>query len=646
METRKKLSLSGDWKFAMDPLHQAINLCGGWYDYDLPDTVTLPGTTDSNHRGVEVKVMDTDHPYSRYQYVGSAWYQKMVDIPEELAGKRITLIMERTARTQVWVDQQYIGRCDRLQVPQRYPLGRIMGPGCHKISIECDNSPARPMQFGGYRPNGVIGDIYLEVTDQVWIESLKCVPDPKRKRVLINLGIGNFSRLPVEGELCVSGVSRNGKYTLMDQWVEFRLQAEETSKIISFEFLLGDTLITWDEFEPNLYDLSIRLMARPPRSSSFKFHDVWNGTIGIREFKANGTQININDRPIFLRGDQPGSMWLWNETNLYKAWKEKLALYKQYGINHLRFHTSCPTEEAFRAADEAGIYFQVELPFWASIAAPDSEQYEPLLEPTLKRHAEYLLQEYGNHPSFCMFAIGNEENGYRDTLEKVVDHLREYDPTRLYAQGSNNLLGRPRQSKTDDFWVTAKLHEGPYPVRGSFGHCDQPLGPVQDEVPNTLTDFTNSMVWSSIPVIGHEVGQYETSPNFEDIGSYPEDLIPGNLILFREKMRSQGLLDLEKEFFKATGKLALDCYRQDIEMALRTRGFAGFQLLSLSDFVYQGSSMVGILNSFMESKNMVTPEQWRQFCAPQVLLLRFARYTWYSTETFTAWYRWPTTVPG
>ena len=96
METRKTIPLSGEWKFAMDPLHQAINFCGGWYDYDLPDTVQLPGTTDTNSMGVEVKVKDLDHPGSRYQYAGSAWYQKEVDIPEDLAGKRVILFLERT----------------------------------------------------------------------------------------------------------------------------------------------------------------------------------------------------------------------------------------------------------------------------------------------------------------------------------------------------------------------------------------------------------------------------------------------------------------------------------------------------------------------------------------------------------------------
>lgn len=646
MEKRRRIPLSGDWKFAMDPMHQAITFCGGWYDYDLPDTVQLPGTTDTNLMGVKATVKDIDHANSLYQYVGSAWYQKELDIPEELEGKRIMLFMERTARTQVWVDKTYIGKSDKIQVPQLYDMGKMLYPGHHKISIECDNSPVRPLQFGQYVQNGVSGGFYLEITDQVWIEHVKLTTDTKLKRVFVNMWIGNNSGLPVEGRFRVDTASQNGRHELAEKWVDFRMGAEDTSKMIRFEILLGENMLTWDEFDPNVYSMHVDLIARSARSAEYEYRDEWNGTFGMRDFKVDGTQISVNGNRVFLRGDLSGPARYSKETDLYKMWMEKLSVYKQYGINHLRLHSSCPTEDGFRAADEMGIYLQVELPLWANIAAPDSPQYEPLLEPTLNRHGEYLLQEYGNHPSFCMLSLGNEHSGYRDTLENVVDHLRKYNLAHMYAQGSNAFLDDPSQSKADDFWVTMRLHEGHYPTRGSFSHADPPIGPVQDEAPNTMTDFSASMAWSTIPVIGHEIGQYETSPNFDDIDKFPEDVIPGNLILFRDIMKEHGLLDMEKEFFKASGKLCLDCYRQDLEMFLRTRGFAGFQMLGLSDCLGQGSSLVGILNIFMESKGMVTPEDWRKFCSERVLLLRIPKYTWYANETFTGLVQMANYGPG
>ncbi len=44
------------------------------------------------------------------------------------------------------------------------------------------------------------------------------------------------------------------------------------------------------------------------------------------------------------------------------------------------------------------------------------------------------------------------------------------------------------------------------------------------------------------------------------------------------------MLDQAGDFVRASGALTVLCYREDIEAALRTPGFGGFQLLDLQDF--------------------------------------------------------------
>ena len=51
-------------------------------------------------------------------------------------------------------------------------------------------------------------------------------------------------------------------------------------------------------------------------------------------------------------------------------WLRVLGIAKSYGINHYRFHTCCPPDAAFTAADLLGIYMEPELPFWGTIALP------------------------------------------------------------------------------------------------------------------------------------------------------------------------------------------------------------------------------------------------------------------------------------
>ena len=85
---------------------------------------------------------------------------------------------------------------------------------------------------------------------------------------------------------------------------------------------------------------------------------------------------------------------------------------------------------------------------------------------------------------------------------------------------------------------------------------------------------------------------------------------------------------------RASGALSAICYREDIEAALRTPGMGGFQLLDIQDFPGQGTALVGMLNVFMESKGLIEPEAWRQFCCETVPLLRMKKYTWTTDETF------------
>jgi len=94
------------------------------------------------------------------------------------------------------------------------------------------------------------------------------------------------------------------------------------------------------------------------------------------------------------------------------------------------------------------------------------------------------------------------------------------------------------------------------------------------------------------------------------------------------------MLDQAHDFVRASGALSALCYREDIEMALRTPGMGGFQLLDIQDFPGQGTALVGMLNVFMESKGAIEPEKWRQFCSETVPLLRMKRYTWTTDETF------------
>jgi hypothetical protein len=624
------IGLSGEWRFAFDIKGTGLNYCGGWFERTLSETVVLPGSAVGNKKGIYNTMEDVDNRGDPWGYVGPAWYQKDFEIPPEAEDKNAVLILPRTCHTMVWVDETAIGESDCFQAPQVYELGRTAFPGKHRLTIRVDNSRRRPENYApGRIPNGIVGDIRIEIRDSVYIKSVKVTPDLKRKRARIDLVLGNNAGIPVQGLLEYRTECKKAEASLRDKAMEFLIEKEE--KAFWVEIFMGENFLTWDEFVPNLYDLEVRLLGK---SRLGEYEDERSVQFGMRSLESHNKAIWCNGNAVYLRGDLshiPQSAPLEKCRQLMKE-------YREWGINHLRFHTHTPSEEVLQAADEAGVYLQLELACRGNIAYPESPDFEPLLEPSLIKQGKRILEAFANHPSFVMLTLGNEISGDYKQLERVVAALREADPSRLYAQGSNNNLDDVFPLDGDDFFISNKAkNRGPLIVRGSASYADYPCGPIQNEdYPSTRRDLSEGAALHSVAILAHESGQYETTPNFDDLDEFPEDSKPRNLLIFKRTMEQKGLISKEKDFFKASGRLCVICYKEDLELTYRTPGFVGFQILSLNDALGQGSSLVGIRNVHGKDKSIVTKEAWRGFCEARVALLLMDGYTYRPGDTLCA----------
>jgi hypothetical protein len=308
-----------------------------------------------------------------------------------------------------------------------------------------------------------------------------------------------------------------------------------------------------------------------------------------------------------------------------EGWLRVFRIAKSFGMNHYRFHTWCPPEAAFEAADQVGIYLQPELPNWQAFGDAAHDDF-------LKAEGERILRSFGNHPSFVMFSLGNELGGKQERMAPFISHFRSLDNRHLYAQGTNNWF--PKPDPGDDYYCSFQYNGRK--IRGSFATVDAPLGHVQTGYHSTMKDYTAEIAEATVPVVGHEIGEYQVAPDFREIPRYTGVLAPRNLEIMRDRLAGRGMSDQADDFLRASGALALLCYREDIEAALRTRGFGGFQLLDLQDFPGQGTALVGILSAFMESKGLIEPVQWRQFCCETVPLVRMGQYVWTDNTIFSA----------
>ena len=381
----------------------------------------------------------------------------------------------------------------------------------------------------------------------------------------------------------------------------------------------------------------------------------WNGVIGRIEFgpmEAFSERLPVPDmprlevvdgrfmaggKPVFLRGKHDACVFpLTGHTPMDKAsWVNYFQRCKEYGINHVRFHSWCPPEVAFAAADELGIYLQPELPFWGTLEGEELLAF-------LRKEGLNIVRTYGHHPSFSMFSLGNELWGEPSVMQELVETFRAEAPQILYTNGTNAFLGYRGYVDGMDFMATARTRGEAYGqydthVRSSFAFCDAEDGGILNHFhPGTTRNFADALEGVPMPVVSHETGQFQSYPDYSQIDKYTGPLAPYNLMEFRHRLDIAGMADQAAAFHRASVRWAFELYKADVEMCLRTPGLGGFQLLDIQDYPGQGSAYVGILDAFMDAKGGIDPAEWRQFCSELVPLAEFDKYCWTEDEVFHA----------
>tara|TARA_R110002049_G_scaffold267422_1_gene443786 strand:+ start:16394 stop:19240 length:2847 start_codon:yes stop_codon:yes gene_type:complete len=648
-EDKLSMDLSGEWGFKMDSLDQGID--DAWFKTNLSEGISLPGSMAENGKGNDITVETKwtgnmwndslwykDPKMKKYRqkgnvkvsfwlspvkvYYGPAWYKKKINIPQSWENKQINLGLERVHwESTVWVDNNKIGMENSLGTAHNYNLSEFLTPGDHTITIRIDNR-IKDIDVGldahsvsdntQTNWNGIVGHMQLTATSKVSIGHVKLYPDVANKKVSVVAKIENFTGNTQNCDVQLEVRNKNGiKETFKKVTEKIRIDAKGE---INLDFPMGDDPLLWDEFNPNLYEMTVTL--KSPLGTDTKSID-----FGMRDFKAKGTIFTINDRPVFLRGTLESAIFPltgYPPTDV-DAWKRIFKIIQNHGLNHMRFHSWCPPEAAFKAADEMGVYLQVEASAWATIG--DGKP----IDKWLYKEAEDIINAYGNHPSFVMMAYGNEPSGnnHKDYLVKFVDHFKALDNRLVYTSGA----GWP-YIENADYFNTANPR---------IQHWNEQLKSIiNSQPPQTTFDYQSIIDSKPMPTVSHEIGQWCVYPNFKEMSKYTGVLKPKNFEIFKETLEENNLSELADSLLLASGKLQTLCYKADIEAALRTKDFAGFQLLDLHDFPGQGTALVGVLDAFWDEKGYVTPEEYSKFCNETVPLARLKKRVFKNTDSLYA----------
>ncbi len=482
-----------------------------------------------------------------------------------------------------------------------------------------------------------MGRIELRATAPLWIDDLQAFPDLAAGTLRLH---GALAQKPDH-----KGPSPNFTFELEDLTQHKKLKfgqagtdysirfdpkpafgtettkaAPEATLPFQMELPLRNFTNTWDEFHPQLYRLTAKLV-----TDRKELCDSRTITFGLREVSTQGTQFLVNGRKTFFRGTLECAIFprTGHPPTEIPEWKQIIRTAKAHGLNMLRFHSWCPPEAAFAAADELGFYFHIECSSWAnqSVTIGDGKP----VDAWIYAEADRILKAYGNHPSFLLLLYGNEPGGKKHPqfLARWVEHYRNRDSRRLVSAAA----GWP-QLPENQFQVT------PDPRVQGWGEGLKSR--INGKPPETTTDYRDYIHQRSVPVISHEIGQWCVYPNFAEMKKYTGYLKARNFEIFKDRLEANGMGTLAKPFLIASGKLQALCYKEDIESALRTPGMGGFQLLDLHDFPGQGTALVGVLDPFWEEKGYISPQEYHRFCNATVPLARLPQRVFTTNDKLTA----------
>ena len=633
-------SLNGKWKVFLND--------------NSEHTMILPGTLDENRIGFKDSGNNQWHPDAtlgnetevfkagstiatrftrKYTYEGNAVITKILDYcPPE--NKRIFLDIERGRCIDLYVDGNKVPNFvpPSISTPHIFEVTGML-TGHNEIKINSDNSyPGLPHDAILYSSaatdetqtnwNGILGYFRLREEEKAFISSVRVYPCEKKLTINVEISSDSFYM----GDLFIDSDALLKQKRISAALVK----GKNTIRIEDVE--LKEDISLWDEYEGNLYQLIVRLELTD-------FTDEKQVRFGIRTFGNNGKgRLSLNGRTIFIRSEANCAVYPENGHTpmTVSEWKKILKLYKSYGINFVRFHSHCPPEAAFVAADELGMLMQPELSHWNPKDAFETEESFEYYKTELTQ----IILTLANHPSFVMLTLGNElqasEKGH-ERMRILLNIAKELDNTRLYAEGSNVHYGEQECEPDSDFYTSQKYLGTE--LRGTFSDME---GHINNQYPNTKTNYNAAIKrireQYQKPIFSFEAGQYEILPDFDELDDFKGITIPDNLKLIQNKVIENGLCKDWKKYVEATGEIALLSYREEIEAAMRTDDLSGISLLGLQDFPGQGTALVGMLNSHMQPKpyNFAKAERFECFFRAQLPLLLLSKYTYEWDECIEA----------
>ena len=292
------LDLQGIWNLYLD-LDKACTI-----PPQPNDTIVLPDSTAHAEKGSEKLKPTPDYMTDRFYFEGYAWYSRKIFVEESWVDKKLTLFLERTRISTVYIDNVEIDTEDSLCGFHRHDLTGKLTAGEHVLTIRVSNVdyPTK----GGHMTspdtqtnwNGILGRMELQVRERLYPDNLQVdARTPECVRVTARIGdTGADGKYAGENE--VSGnVAGTAMITIMRITGELLYESAYpyTNSHLEVEIALTGEELLWDEYHTNLLQAKVTIGTESLTTN-----------FGIRKLSTEGRRLLVNDKLVFWRGKHDG----------------------------------------------------------------------------------------------------------------------------------------------------------------------------------------------------------------------------------------------------------------------------------------------------------------------------------------------------
>ncbi len=497
--SRTELSLDGEWLFMpeyqLSDKAQAIAVATDdtdWHVMTVPNfwnpiRIWLHGETMPSPAGPQPKgVSDTYYQQETdrcenytfdYRKTGAAWYRQWIELPDAIAGKRLTFAFDAVSKlAEVYVNGQLAGTHIGMFGDFEVDATGLLHPGRNLLTVKVtrdirgaaaqtgdamesyyssvrreieenrDDAQANravltdvPHGFYGDNPAGIWQPVKLVVSDPLKIEDVFIKPALDGAEIDVTVKNSSAEKRTFDllaeivdqatGETLYAGTLRSG--------LRLAAGAEQTATCR----IDGLHPKLWEPASPNLYDFRFRLVTEQGREV-----DRMTVTSGFRTFEAKEGFFYLNGRKFWLRGGNHIPFAL--RPNDGQLADRFMQLMKEGNVNATRTHTTPWNELWMSAADRNGIAVSLEGTWsWLMIHStpiPDRGVLDLWRTEWLQ-----VMKKFRNHPSVFLWTVNNEMKFYdldadkERAMEKfriisdVVRQMRQVDPTRPMCFDSN-----------------------------------------------------------------------------------------------------------------------------------------------------------------------------------------------------------------